>query len=64
MSLDKFVVAPALRRHPARSESARVVDALLVRAGSEPGWGAMNQTGAIIRAVRRHLRRARTTTSP
>src|SRR5207245_8792341 len=56
MSLDKFVVAPALSPIQREVNPPGVVDALLVRASSEPQMReAMDQTEAIMRS-RRHLR--------
>ncbi len=56
MSLDKFVVAPALSPIQREVNPPGVVDAVLVRANSEPDMReAMNQTEAIMRS-RRHLR--------
>ena len=56
MSLDKFVVAPALSPIQREVNPPGVVDAVLVRASSEPEMReAMDQTEAIMRS-RRHLR--------
>src|SRR5437016_8623414 len=56
MSLDKFVVAPALSPIQREVNPPGVVDALIVKANSEPEMReAMNQTEAIMRS-RRHLR--------
>ena len=56
ISLDKFVVAPALSPIQREVNPPGVVDALIVKANSEPEMReAMNQTEAIMRS-RRHLR--------
>jgi putative ABC transport system permease protein len=56
ISLDKFVVAPALSPIQREVNPPGVVDALIVKANSEPEMReAMDQTEAIMRS-RRHLR--------
>jgi len=56
ISLDKFVVAPALSPIQREVNPPGVIDALMVQAGSEPEMrAAMDQAEAIMRS-RRHLR--------
>src|SRR5205823_8509153 len=56
ISLDKFVVAPALSPIQRAVNPPGVIDALMVRAGSEPEMrAAMEQAEGIMRS-RRHLR--------